>query len=131
MTVEIISLSISKKVWDRVQIELATPGSAVRHISTVRHGTDYTMLPGTCMNSYRVGLETQISAGIFIYVCTLCVQVKSLVTLRICTGSSEIPNACICRPLVKSALQKINFLFPQCKHMLWVLKRTISMRWFF
>ena len=31
MTVEIISWSISRKVWDRAGIELATPGSAVRH----------------------------------------------------------------------------------------------------
>ena len=30
MTVEIISWSISTKVWDRAGIELATPGSAVR-----------------------------------------------------------------------------------------------------
>ena len=35
------------------------------------------------------------------------------------------------RPLVKSAYQKINFLISQPKHMLWVLKRTISMRRFF
>ena len=32
---------------------------------------------------------------------------------------------------VKSAYQNINFLISQAKHMLWVLKRTISMRWFF
>ena len=35
------------------------------------------------------------------------------------------------RPLVKSAYQKINFLISQPKHMLWVLKRTVSMRRFF
>ena len=35
------------------------------------------------------------------------------------------------RALVKSAYQKINFLISQPKHMLWVLKRTISMRRFF
>ena len=35
------------------------------------------------------------------------------------------------RPLVKSAYQKINFLISQPKHMLWVLKRTVSMRQFF
>ena len=33
--------------------------------------------------------------------------------------------------LVKSAQQKNNFLFPQPKHMFWVLKRTVSMRRFF
>ena len=35
------------------------------------------------------------------------------------------------RPLVKSAYQKINFLISQPKHMLWVLKRIVSMRQFF
>ena len=35
------------------------------------------------------------------------------------------------RTLVKSAQQKNNFLISQPKHILWVLKRTISMRWFF
>ena len=35
------------------------------------------------------------------------------------------------RPSVKSAYQKSNFLISQPKHMLWVLKRTISMRQFF
>ena len=35
------------------------------------------------------------------------------------------------RPLVKSMYQKINFLISQPKHLLWVLKRTVSMRRFF
>ena len=35
------------------------------------------------------------------------------------------------RTLVKSALRKFNFLISQPKHMLWVLKRTVSMRQFF
>ena len=35
------------------------------------------------------------------------------------------------KPLDKSAKSKINFLITQQKDMLWVLKRTISMRWFF
>ena len=43
MTVEIISWSISTKVWDRTGIELATPGSAVRHASVARHVTDCAM----------------------------------------------------------------------------------------
>ena len=34
-------------------------------------------------------------------------------------------------PLVKSVYQKIIFLICQPKHMLWVLKRTVSMRRFF
>ena len=32
------------------------------------------------------------------------------------------------RPLVKSAYQKFNFLIYKPKYMLWVLKRTVSMR---
>ena len=44
MTVEIISWSISAKVWDRVGIELATPGSAARHTSVVRHVTTALLL---------------------------------------------------------------------------------------
>ena len=46
MTVEIISRSISTKVWDRAGIELATPRSAVRHASVARHVTDCAMQPG-------------------------------------------------------------------------------------
>ena len=37
----------------------------------------------------------------------------------------------VIRPLVKSAEQKHNSLISQPKHMLWVLKRTVSMRRFF
>ena len=40
MTVEIISHSISTKVWDRARTELATPGSAVRLASVARHIID-------------------------------------------------------------------------------------------
>ena len=47
MTVEIISQSISTKVWDRAGIELETPGSAVRHASVARHITDCIMGPDT------------------------------------------------------------------------------------
>ena len=48
MTVEIISWSISTKVWDRAGIELATPGSAVRLASVARHVTDCATRPGVC-----------------------------------------------------------------------------------
>ena len=33
------------KVWDRAGIELATPGSAVRHASVARHVTDWATGP--------------------------------------------------------------------------------------
>ena len=45
MTIEIISYSISTKVWDQTRIEHATPGS-VRHESVARHITDCAMRPG-------------------------------------------------------------------------------------
>ena len=48
MTVEIISWSISTKVWDRAGIELATPGSAVRYTSVARNVTDCATRPGNC-----------------------------------------------------------------------------------
>ena len=38
--------------------------------------------------------------------------------------------ACI-RALVMSAYKAIDCLISQQKHMLWVLKRTVAMRWFF
>ena len=44
---------------------------------------------------------------------------------------SFIKYTVITRPLVKSAYQKYNFLVSKPKHMLWVLKRTLSMRPFF
>ena len=46
MTVEIISWSISTKVWYWAGIELATPGSAVRHASVAKHVTDCATRPG-------------------------------------------------------------------------------------
>ena len=38
---------------------------------------------------------------------------------------------CINRTLDKSVYQKINFLISRPKHMLWILKRNVSMRHFF
>ena len=46
MAVEIISLSISKKVWDRAGTKFVIPGSAVRLASVARHVTDCAMWPG-------------------------------------------------------------------------------------
>ena len=46
MTVETISWSISTKVWYQAGIELATPGSAVRHESVASHVTDCATRPG-------------------------------------------------------------------------------------
>ena len=54
MTVEIISWSISTKVWDRTGIELATPGSAVRHASVARHVTDCATLQVKSYKQLRI-----------------------------------------------------------------------------
>ena len=51
MTVEIISWSISRIVWDQVGIELVTPESAARHVSVVRHVTDCASRPGQDMRA--------------------------------------------------------------------------------
>ena len=45
LAIEIISFSISTKVWHRARIKLATPGSAVRHVSAGRHVIDCTTRP--------------------------------------------------------------------------------------
>ena len=51
---------------------------------------------------------------------------------EIATITDHRPTYCtLSRPLVKSVYQKNNFLISQPKHMLWVLKRTVSMRRFF
>ena len=47
------------------------------------------------------------------------------------TYKKVLISSIIDRPLVKSAYQKNNFLISQPKHMLWVLKRTVSIRRFF
>ena len=54
MTVEIISWSISTKVWDRAGIELATPWSAVSFASVTRHVTDCATRPGTPLLSFQL-----------------------------------------------------------------------------
>ena len=46
MTIEIISLSISMKLWDRAGITLVIPGSAVRHTSVARHVSNCAAGPG-------------------------------------------------------------------------------------
>ena len=74
MTVEIISWSISTKVWDRTEIELATPGSAVRHASVARHVTDCATRPGLYACDVIVQYNTK-----FIYIvdaCDVIVQYK-------------------------------------------------------
>ena len=52
MTVEIISWSISTKVWNRAGIKPVTFGSTIKLASVARHVTDYNMYatqPGFCL----------------------------------------------------------------------------------
>ena len=72
MTIEIISWSISTKVWYRAGIELATPGSAVRHASVARHVTDCATRPGSkfyrryydLISKFQVGLKSLLLQGL-------------------------------------------------------------------
>ena len=93
MTVENISRSIYRKVWDRAGIELATPGTAVRHASVVRHAKLPTALRGPLYLS--VNLFGSRSAP------TLC---------RAWYGSKWFANAistCKPSPLVRKKLNSI------------------------
>ena len=58
MAIEIITRSISTKIWDRVAIEFATPG--VRHVSEVSYVTDCATRPGRLiLDRYEMGLVTR------------------------------------------------------------------------
>ena len=59
MTVEIISGSISMKVWDGARIKLATPGYAVRHVSATRHITDCAAQPSGYQSEMISSLTSQ------------------------------------------------------------------------
>ena len=72
MTVEIISWSISTKVWDRTGIELATPWSAVRHTSVARHVTDCATRPGIIHILCSQKRRSLILAKLFNYARCLC-----------------------------------------------------------
>ena len=68
MTVEIISWSISTKVWYRAGIELETPGSAVSFTSVTRHVTDCATRPGIKLTteSWQKGqMENRISPKVY------------------------------------------------------------------
>ena len=56
-------------------------------------------------------------------------KTKPWIELKLCGTRKHWGN--MDRTLVKSAERKFNFLISQPKHMLWLLKRTISMRQFF
>ena len=56
---------------------------------------------------------------------------KKTTTKKQSIDSSSSLAIAIIRPLGKNDKLKITFLISQPKHMLWVLKRTVSMRRFF
>ena len=60
-TVKIILWSISTKVWDRVGLELATPGSAVRLASVARHVTDCATWPALLRLTFWLSIEIKVS----------------------------------------------------------------------
>ena len=59
MTVEIISRSVSTKVWDQAGIELTTPGSANRLASGARQDTSCTMRPGDLQTTVILKYTTE------------------------------------------------------------------------
>ena len=79
MAEEIISWSISTKVWDRAGIELATPGSAVSFASVTRHVTDCATRPD------RLALWNRIKSSLTVtsFVDSLCFFLSCLVS-KIC-----------------------------------------------
>ena len=52
-------------------------------------------------------------------------------SFQMCAILHQSKPSTVSRPLDKSAYQKENFLISHPKHMLWVLKRTVSVRRFF
>ena len=79
---------------------------------------------GSIIDSVLLGLNIKGEFSAFNYFHTMCKQAaKTLVGPQMCDATI--------RPLVKSAYQNNNLLISPPKHMLWVLKRTISMRRFF
>ena len=75
MTVEIISKSISTKVWDRAGIELATPVSAVRFAPVARHSTDCATRPGPRMDA-QAELDLLCSHTPKVFACYIAALVR-------------------------------------------------------
>ena len=73
MTVEIISWSISTKVWDGAGIELATPGYAVRHASVARQVTDCATRPGkmSLVNTVLLQVSYNVTDNSLLCLCVL------------------------------------------------------------
>ena len=75
MTVEIISRSISTKVWDRAEIELVTPGSAVRRAAVARHVTDCADRPGRLISVFLSNVMSYINDVIVVSGYTLYLNI--------------------------------------------------------
>ena len=69
MTLEIISLPISTKVWGRAGIELATPGSAARLASVARYVTDCATRPGLVSDALRIPVYLVLQSACFFLLC--------------------------------------------------------------
>ena len=67
MTVDIISRSISTKVWERAGIELATPGSAVRLASVARQVIDWATRPGEKKSTTKINEAAHEIFVVFVF----------------------------------------------------------------
>ena len=119
MTVEIISWSISTKVWDRAGIELATPGSAVSFASVNRHVTDCATRPGIWSwgEDWFESLFFRNPEDRFCrceaYICTLP-QKKQVCCMRTIEVQFRLSTFCISfwnfQMLLKKVIDVINFV---------------------
>ena len=102
MTVEIISWSISTKVWDWAGIKLATPGFAVRRASVVRHVTDCAMQPGnfkTCMHFNTILCGPMLNA-----ILSSCMKESSVQSVKLKPASSDFVVYFSCLPMFSGSL---------------------------
>ena len=106
-------------VWDWPGIELATPGSAVRHASVVRHVTDQATQPGIikkvifknqCVD-YDMDIKHQsaclvinpitVKSYSFLFNCTMVGQGSNSLTILTKTFIDWlVPSACLTEPIV-------------------------------
>ena len=108
MTIEIISWSISMKIWDWVGIELLTPGSAVRQVSAARHFTYCVMQPVDKILFVSFTLSLLVVTFV-IWADNLCKQFSSRSGRTKCrsgSGSKRFDTRIV---FLKDLLKNINF----------------------
>ena len=104
------------------------------HEATVCHkDLFFLFLSGRYTQVLLLNTHADISSrarGLHLHPCLCIHAAKVLASLCICAGLPEPLLLDSIMMLVKSVYHKNNFLISQPKHMLWVLKRTISIRRF-